>query len=200
MLTTQFLPFPNLETQRLQLRQVTANDVPAVFALRSNKEVMRYLDRPLAKSPDDALSLINLIASSLEKSDGITWGVCLKESPLALKGTIGFWRMEKEHYRAEIGYMLHPSLQGLGLMQEAVESVLQYGFHTLKLHSVEANVNPNNAASIRLLERNGFVREAYFRENYFHNGAFYDSAVYSLLSPLPFAIGTNAGDEHQKTV
>jgi ribosomal-protein-alanine N-acetyltransferase len=52
----------------------------------------------------------------------------------------------------------------------------------MKLHSVEANVNPSNASSIGLLEKCGFVREAYYRENYFYNGRFMDSAVYSLLA------------------
>jgi ribosomal-protein-alanine N-acetyltransferase len=59
--------------------------------------------------------------------------------------------------------------------------VLKYGFEVLKLHSIEANVNPENIASIKLLEKNNFVREAYFRENYFYNGKFLDSAIYSLV-------------------
>lgn len=69
------------------------------------------------------------------------------------------------------------------MMQEALAAVLNFGFRTLQLHSVEANVNPGNTASIKLLERNHFIREGYFRENYFYNGRFLDSAVYSLLTP-----------------
>jgi ribosomal-protein-alanine N-acetyltransferase len=53
----------------------------------------------------------------------------------------------------------------------------------MKLHSIEANVNPNNLSSIKLLERNNFIREGYFKENYFFNGKFSDSAIYSLISP-----------------
>ena len=67
-------------------------------------------------------------------------------------------------------------------MQEPITVVLEYGFNVMKLHSVEALVNPNNIASIRLLEKNGFIREAYFKENYFYNGRFLDTAVYSLLT------------------
>jgi ribosomal-protein-alanine N-acetyltransferase len=51
----------------------------------------------------------------------------------------------------------------------------------MDLHSIEAIVNPDNKASIKLLERNSFTREAYFKENYFYDGKFLDSAVYSLL-------------------
>ena len=99
-------------------------------------------------------------------------------------GTIAFWNIQKAHYRAEVGYALHPAHQGNGLMQEALLAVLVYGFNTMHLHSVEANVNPANTASIKLLERNGFVREGYFRENYFYNGRFLDSAIYALLAPV----------------
>ena len=63
--------------------------------------------------------------------------------------------MKKESYRAELGYALHPDYHGKGIMQETMKEVLDYGFKIMKLHSVEANVNPENAASIKLLERNG---------------------------------------------
>jgi ribosomal-protein-alanine N-acetyltransferase len=183
MLSLTFTPFPELAAERLLLKQITTADAPALFEMRSHKDVMRYIDRPLAQSEDDALALIKLITDLLQKNEAITWGIFLKEgSPLL--GTIGFWQIQKEHYRAEIGYLLHPSVQGKGFMSEALMMVLNFGFHTMKLHSVEANVNPANAASIKLLERAGFVREAYFRENYFYNGKFVDSAVYSLLAPL----------------
>ena len=181
MLSLCFSPFPQLNTERLLLKQITNEDAPALFEMRSNKEVMKYIDRPLAQSLDDALALIKLITGMLHNNEAITWGIFLKEQPTTLKGNIGFWRIQKEHYRAEIGYLLHPSLQGKGIMHEAMKKVLDYGFHTMHLHSVEANVNPFNNASIRLLERNGFVREAYFKENYFYNGQFLDSAIYSLL-------------------
>ncbi len=66
-------------------------------------------------------------------------------------------------------------------MQEAICIVLEYGFKTMNIHSVEANVNPDNKASITLLERNNFKREGYFKENYYFNGQFLVSAIYSLL-------------------
>ena len=69
-------------------------------------------------------------------------------------------------------------------MQEAIEAVLDYGFTAMQLHSVEANVNPANEASKKLLDKNNFIQEGYFKENYYYNGEFLDSAVYSLISPL----------------
>ncbi len=96
-------------------------------------------------------------------------------------GTIGLWRIIKEHYRAEIGYMLLPEHWKKGFAKEAVLKVVEYGFDEMKLHSIEAHINPKNAASAGLLEITGFVREAYFKEDFFFNGAFEDTAIYSLL-------------------
>lgn len=182
MLIVNFTPFPTLYTERLTLRRFTKNDAGDLFRLRSDKNVMQFIDRPPAKSLKDALDLIQKINDSLISNEGITWAITLK-SYSTLVGTIGFWRIVKEHYRAEIGYLLDPHLHGSGLMHEAIQSVLDYGFKVMRLHSVEANVNPGNAASIKLLERNHFIKEAHFKENYYYNGKFLDSLIYSLVAP-----------------
>jgi ribosomal-protein-alanine N-acetyltransferase len=183
MLYLNFEPFPKLETPRLQLTRITTDDAAAVFVLRTDDNVMQFLDRPKARSLDDALKLIDIYDDTIDKNDGIIWKIAYKDDP-GLIGTIGFWSMLKEHYRAEIGYMLNSSEQGKGVMSEALQAVLDYGFKQMNLHSVEANVNPHNHASIKLLERNDFKREGYFRQNYYYNGRFFDSAIYSLITPL----------------
>lgn len=180
MLNLNFNPFPVLYTERLMLRNITKNDASDIFKLRSDKKIMQFIDRPRATSEKDALNYIIIIEEALRSNHGITWAICLKNAP-ALIGTIGFWRIEHEHYRAEIGYMLHTDFHLKGLTHEALKTVLNYGFNTMQLHSVEANVKPGNIASIKLLEKNRFVQEAYFKENYFFNGEFFDSVVYSLL-------------------
>jgi ribosomal-protein-alanine N-acetyltransferase len=69
-------------------------------------------------------------------------------------------------------------------VQEAVMAVMEYGFQTMRLHSVEANINPANRTSRKLLVKNSFVQEGFFKENYYFNGKFLDSVIYSLLTPL----------------
>lgn len=69
-------------------------------------------------------------------------------------------------------------------MQEALATVLDYGFSSMGLHSVVANVNPANEASKKILAKNNFVQEAYFKEDFFYDGQFLDTAIYSLLTPL----------------
>ena len=180
MIQPVFTPFPLLETTRLSLREIVPEDVHDLFRYRSDSEVMKYIGRPLAKELADATILIDVLRTNAAENNGITWAITLKGENI-LRGTIGFWRIVKEHHRAEIGYLLDPALQGKGLMQEAVEEVLRYGFEEMGLHSVEAVINPDNLASIRLLERNAFVKEAYFREDFCFDGKFQDTCVYSLL-------------------
>jgi [ribosomal protein S5]-alanine N-acetyltransferase len=183
MLSPLFTPFPELQTERLLLRQMTLSDAPGVQQLRSQEEVMRYINRPLTRTLEEAERWISVIIDALEKNSGITWCICLKEAPLKHVGSIGLWRIEKENHRAEIGYMLEPTLQGKGIMYEALQKVLEYGFKELKLHSVEAQIDPRNAASAALLKKAGFVQEAYFKENCYHNESFTDTAVYCILTP-----------------
>ncbi|RTQ53337.1 N-acetyltransferase [Hymenobacter gummosus] len=186
MLNFQLLPFPELRTPRLLLRRIVAADAPALFALRTDAQVLTYLDRDPETALSEIEAFIGRLDEALTTNSGINWAVTRVGEEAQLVGTCGLWRLIPEHHRAEIGYMLLPSAWGAGLMAEAVEAVCRYGFEQLHLHSIEANVNPHNAASIRLLERLGFVREAYFRENYYCRGQFLDSAIYSLLaSGLP---------------
>ncbi len=177
-----FEPFPVLSSERLTLRKIEFSDDDELFALRSSPTVMKYLDRPLMNNVTEARAFIEMITAGLQNNQAISWGISLREDPRLL-GTIAFWKMDPANFRAEIGYMLHSQFHGKGYMQEAMSSVLHFGFTALNLHSVEANVNPGNEGSIKLLEKNGFVREGYFRENYFFDGRFIDSAVYSLIRP-----------------
>jgi ribosomal-protein-alanine N-acetyltransferase len=181
MLLLNFDPFPSLSTERLNLRRIYDTDGEEIFFLRSDKGMLQFLDRDPAQSTDEARQWIRTINEGIDGNQYIAWAIALKNDP-KLIGTISFWNIKKEHYRAEIGYALHTLFQGRGLMQEAMTVVLDYGFNSMKLHSVEANINPNNTRSIQLLERSGFVREAYHRENYYHNGLFLDSAIYSLIN------------------
>ena len=181
MLQLSFSPFPPLSTQRLLLRQMNEADAEQVYKLKCNKITLEFLDKAPMESLAEAILQINKINQDTASNNGITWGIALKEKPETLIGSIGFWRIIKEHYRAEIGYMLHHDYWQKGIMKEAMKPVLQYGFKIMNLHSVEANINPANTASQVLLESIGFVREGYFKENYYFNGVFSDSAIYSLL-------------------
>ncbi len=183
MLTINFSPFPNLETERLSLRRVNKNDASAILELRSNPESMKYIPRPLLKTTEDALEHIAMIDDKIDNNEGINWAITLKNDS-NLIGLIGFYRIKPEHYRAEIGYMLLPNFSGKGIISEAINEVMYYGFKIMHLHSVEGVIDPNNLASEKVLQKNGFIKEAHLRENEYFEGRFWDSVIYSKLNQL----------------
>jgi ribosomal-protein-alanine N-acetyltransferase len=181
MLEINFTPFPNLETERLLLRRVGNEDVNEIFALRSNQEVMKYIPRPLLKTEEEALAHIAMIDKKIDSNEGINWAITLKGNS-KLIGIIGHYRIRPEHFRAEIGYMLLPEYHGKGIITEAIAATVNYGFEVMKLHSIEAIIDPQNFASEKVLQKNGFVKEAHLKENEYYNGHFLDTVIYSILN------------------
>jgi [ribosomal protein S5]-alanine N-acetyltransferase len=180
MLTINFHPFKNLETKRLLLRRVAITDVKEVFELRSNPDTMKFIPRPLIANHEEALLHINMIEDKIITNEGINWAITLKGDS-KLIGIIGHYRIKPENYRCEIGYMILPEYNGRGITTEAIKAVLAYGFDDLQMHSIEAVIDPGNYASERVLQKNGFVKEAHILENEFYDGQFIDTVIYSLL-------------------
>lgn len=170
--------FPELKTPRLLLREVSEPDTATVFQLYSDERIMRYRGAAVFTSEQQAHELIRTWAVRLTEKSGIRWGIVLKENN-RLIGTAGFHSFTKEHFRGEIGYELSPGHWNNGLMTEALREITGWGLRELGLHSIEANIAPENHASKRVLEKLGFTKEAHFRENYYYRG-WWDSVIYSL--------------------
>jgi len=83
---------------------------------------------------------------------------------------------------ASLGYWLGARHTGQGYMSDAVSALIAFAFVELKLHRVEAATLPDNAASIRVLERNGFAREGYARRYLKINGQWCDHVLFGLLA------------------
>lgn len=180
MLQFNFTPFPVLETENLILRQINLEDDNQVFEIRSNPETMKFIPRPLAETIEDAQKFINDCNASIEKNDLINWAITLKKDN-KLIGMIGFFRLQPKNFRGEVGYILNPNYHGKGIMKEALDKALNYGFENLKFHSVEAIIDPQNIASEKLLIKANFKKEAHFKENFFYKGEFLDTVIYSIL-------------------
>jgi len=181
MLTLNFTPFPELKTERLLLRKLKISDAGEILFLRSNDDVLRYLGREPAASINEAEEFINKINTSVDANESILWGIVLSDDPAVLIGTICLWNFKTEHYRVEIGYILHPNHWRKGIMKEAIKAVVDYGFNILGLHSIEALLSPENIASSSVLESTGFVKEAHLKESFYFRGKFGDTIIYSKL-------------------
>lgn len=180
MITPEFNPFPILETPRLRLRKPELSDAADLFEMRSDPEVMQYIPRPLAKSLEDMHDFVRMLDGFASRNERINWAIEWKESGRVV-GMAGFVNIKPEHDRAEVGYSLTRSWHRKGIMREALQAILQYGFETMKLHSVEAIIDEENIASGNLLEDGGFRKEAHFIEDFFSNGRFRNSVFYGLL-------------------
>lgn len=176
----QFTPFPDLFTERLLLRRIGPHDLQALFEMRSDPAVMRHIGRPIPKVRQEVMDLLHRIDTEIEENKSISWAITRKGETTMI-GTMGFYRAEPEHFRAEVGYMISSVNWGQGIASEAIQAAIRYGFEHMSLNSIEGKVSPENTGSIRVLEKSGFIREGYFKENYFSDGQFMDTAVYSLL-------------------
>jgi [ribosomal protein S5]-alanine N-acetyltransferase len=182
MLELDLSDFPVLRTERLVLRSVEARDAEALHAMRTSPGTMAFIPRAVPANIGETLQLIATMAKDRAENNGITWAITLKDND-SLIGTIGYYRLKKEHFRGEVGYMLSAEQRGRGIMGEALEAAVQCGFQRFGFHSIEAVTDPRNTASNRLLERHGFVQEGLFKEDCYWNGEFLDSAVWSRLKP-----------------
>jgi [ribosomal protein S5]-alanine N-acetyltransferase len=176
----QFSPFPLLESERLIFRALNINDASGIQELRGNPKTMEYIPRPLVTNSNEALEHIKMIQDKIDTNEGINWAITEKGNDSFI-GLIGHYRIKPEHFRCEIGYMLLPEYQNKGYISEAIKIVLDYGFNTMQMHSIEAIIDPRNLASEKVLLKNGFVKEAHILENECYNGSFIDTVIYSIL-------------------
>lgn len=158
MLNLNFSPFPHLSTARFSLRPLELEDELEIFALRSYPEVNRYLDRKPAASLDDAREFIAKIKKGIGENVSIMWAISLKEQP-SLLGSICFWNIDRNEDKADIGYELLPAWQGKGIIREVMPVVIEYAFSTMGLRIIEAELDPGNLRSVKILEKFNFIPE-----------------------------------------
>ncbi|MGG0720516.1 GNAT family protein [Robertmurraya massiliosenegalensis] len=172
--------FPVLETERLELRQVTKEDAPHILSYLSDEEVMQYYGLEPFQTIEEALDEISWYQSILKNKTGIRWGITLKDQGEVI-GSCGFHNRVPQHYRTEIGFELSRKYWGQGIAREAINAIIQYGFEHMEIHRIEALIEPPNLPSQKLVENQGFVREGLLRNYEFTREKFDDLYMYSLL-------------------
>ncbi len=173
-----FNPFPSLATEHLTLRQINSEDEHEFHILKSDSQILKYLNSK-PKTFDESRHFLQKIKDGIVKNEWILWGINEKNNNKLL-GTVCLWNISEDHSKAEIGYELMPIYQGKGIMQEAVTTVIGYGFKTMKLHSIEAILDVHNLKSIKLLTRTNFVKQATYQENISFEGKCIDMVIYKL--------------------
>lgn len=175
-----FSAFPELETKRCILRKIEISDADHLFEYLSRKEVTKYYDIETLTSKKEAEELIRGLLQRYKIGKQIRWGIILKNSGKFI-GTCGFHALEREHFKAEVGYELHPDYWGKGIMTEVLAKIVQYGFLEMGLNRIEAFYMPANIPSKKVLEKNGFQYEGLLRKRFYTKGDFVDVVLCSLL-------------------
>jgi RimJ/RimL family protein N-acetyltransferase len=173
---------PTIETNRIRLRPVRDNDVDALYRIFSHPEVMRYWGTPALADRNAAVDLVNEIHEGFRRQSMMKWGVARLADDKII-GTTTLYNLNFDNRRCEVGYGLDRDEWGKGYMQEALPATLDYAFNVLNLHRIEADVDPRNTNSIRIVEKLGFQREGYLRERWHVNGEIQDALFFGLLRP-----------------
>jgi [ribosomal protein S5]-alanine N-acetyltransferase len=157
MVNSNFTPFPILTIGRLTLRQLSTDDQQNIFALRSDTEINKYLDREPSKTIEDAITFINKINDNVQKNNSIYWVIMLTKTK-TFAGTICLFNFSKEKNSCEIGYELMTKFQNQGIMKEAAEKVIDYAFQTLQFQKIVAFTHYENQNSAKLLKKFNFLQ------------------------------------------
>lgn len=159
-----------LETPRLILRRARIEDAADLFEVFSKPEAMRWWSTPPHQTLDETREWVaGMAAASPDESDDF-----VVEFDGRAIGKAGFWRLP------EIGYILHPDYWGRGLATEALTAVIDHVMRTRDVHTVTADIDPSNAASIRLLERLGFEMAGSAQRTWLVGDVWMDSVYYGL--------------------
>lgn len=174
-------PLPVLGGPRVRLRSMRGADVPALFALQSDPAGMRYWSYPPLTRIEQAQELFEKNDRGARAGEFVPWAIALVGDD-SMIGTCTLFALDPRHRRAMLGYALVREHWGRGHAQEALRLALAHAFGAMQLHRVEADIDPRNVASCRLIERLGFVREGLQRERWFVGDDVQDSALYGLLA------------------
>lgn len=170
-------------TDRLVLRTVRMEDKDAMYQYRSDPDTSQYLIT-IPRSADDVAEMIG--KSSVVIDVPGTWYQFVLNEKVSntLIGDIGvhFLETDPENTQVEIGYTLDKAFRGKGYATEALRAIIDYLFNTIKKRRIIASIDPSNSASIRLVERLGFRKEAHFVESLFFHGKWVDDLIYAILA------------------
>ena len=165
------------------LAETADADTDALARLHADPAGMRYWStEPWTPGDRDrAEAYLDAIDAGAREGDLLQFAA-RRSGEAALVGWVTLYRIDRTHRRAEIGYLIDTPLWGRGLGRRMVGLALDHAFGAMALHKIEADVDPRNAASCRMLEALGFQREGLLRQRWRTGGELQDSAIYGLVA------------------
>ena len=170
-----------ITTERLVLREFEAADGPALHAFESLPEVARFQSfAPRSLAESQAYVVASLEAARDEPRHVYDLAVVVRAED-RLIGRCGLGIGDPDDEQAVLWYTLHPEYWGHGYATEAARALVSFGFRELGLHRIWADSDPDNIASVRVLEKLGLRREGYLRENLRVDDTWVDSLIFAIL-------------------
>lgn len=167
---------PVLKTGRLVLRPLELDDAGALLPALRDEANMRYW----SSGPLESVAAVRNYLRWNVEGDGVTcWAFARTAAPRDALGWVIL--IDEREGCAEIGFMSRPDAQGAGLVREAAGRICTYAFETLGLRRLYGDVDPDNTASIRLLEALGFQQEGRLRAAWETHIGVRDSLIYGRL-------------------
>jgi [ribosomal protein S5]-alanine N-acetyltransferase len=169
-----------IETARLRVRLIEEADLADLFAVNGDPEVTRFLPYATWESPASGNAWFKRMTDLQATGTALQFVVVDKARDKAI-GTCLVFRYDEPSARAELGFVLARKHWGGGFMTEALTALIDCAFENMAMRRLEAEVNPRNAASGKLLRRLGFVREGLARQRWVSKGTAHDVESYGLL-------------------
>lgn len=174
------LVLPFIETKRLILRELKRSDAPAIYEYAIDSRVGPMAGWEPHNTIEDTYRFIDYAIKKREFGQPGIFVIELKKEHKVI-GTIEIHSYQE--YKAEIGFVLHPSYWNQGLITEAAKAVIVYGMEILQLDRLTYCHFPHNLASKRVCEKLGFQFEGVLRNKFLqYDGTLYDDVTYSITS------------------
>lgn len=177
---TIYSNLPAIETDRLILRRLTRKDVHNMFEYTSDPEISTHTTWFAHQSIEDTMRYIEHNLRLQDQHQVHEWGIVDKKGKKVI-GTCGYTMWKPNHRTAEIAYAIARPYWGQGLMTEAVQAVLQFGFDKMELNRVEARCMVDNLGSERVMQKIGMSFEGILREQLYAKEKFHDLKLYAIL-------------------
>jgi RimJ/RimL family protein N-acetyltransferase len=170
-----------LQTKRLILEKLEMRHTESFYQYRSDAETNKYQGWIPYAMEDCQHFIKNRIAKEFNEMG--TWyqfAIVLQGSQVMI-GDLGVHFFDGDEHQVEIGCTINKEYHQNGFANEAIKTVMDYLFTQLKKHRITASVDPENTASIKLMEKLGFRKEAHFKESILMNGTWVDDVIYAIL-------------------
>lgn len=177
-----FASFPVLITERLYMREISADDAEAYYGYMSHPVVSEFVsDEDIPKSVEHARQELGYWGGLFRNRTSIYWAV-IEKSTNKMIGACGFNFWNILHSKVEISYDLDYNYWGNGFMTEALVAMFEYTFGKMQVNRCQAYVTTTNHRSIKILDKFGFQPEGILREYKVVHGQFDSPMMYSLLA------------------